>query len=386
MMENLNHVDDEKISFSYNSLQFLIDDENDILSILQENMYSMENIFLIPFRINFDGSKPFNTFMLYNDNINNNLCFPFLEKLNISFINNFEFLKTIIKCYLFSLNLKCDYESFEKNCIFKGLYVYNNNIYLFIDLTKIDEKSDLIEKNNLYWFALVDEIMNKKHVCNIKIDENVINFFSNNSDFLYLKNDNNEQIEIPTVVYSGAHDKMLYFTYLFGKTKGDSYNIFGSSFYFTDFKNAIREGGWSSNYSDEYKYGEKITENENGKYIKGGIIRYAIFLGNCHIVENLPNDKIDESEIKKMKLNDKLNFDYNYEKMTLRVSDHDGLWKNNYDSVFLGDLELDDGQKISYNPIYAIKDYENQISLSYHYINKKFLNNKFIKNNEYHIL
>ena len=37
---------------------------------------------------------------------------------------------------------------------------------------------------------------------------------------------------------------------------------------------------------------------------KGGIIRFALFMGNTKYVENAPNDSIDESEIKKYRLTD----------------------------------------------------------------------------------
>jgi hypothetical protein len=380
---SIDSIEADKLSFTYDALQFLITDENEILSILQENI---ENITLVPFKINFDGNNPFNSFMLVNDFALDKLCFPHLDinTLNVKLITEYSLFISIIKCYLFSLNLLTDYEEFDKNFDFKGVYIYNNKLYIFIDLTKTTIENNLMYRNSPCWFALIDEIVNKKHVCNIKIEEHVTNFFLFNNIFLYFKNLQKEQIEIPTVVYSGIHEKLLYFNYLFGKTKDDSNSILGANYYFTNYNNAIRDGSWSKNYQREFRHGVEITENESGKYIKGGIIRYAIFLGNCLVKENMPNDKIDESELKIERLEN--SHDYNYEKMTLRISDHDAVWKLNYDSVFLGNMELDDGNPLKDAPIYAVKDFENHLPLTYHLINKKNLKDIYYKNEEYHIL
>lgn len=374
---------DEKDFFTYDALQFLITDENEIMSLLQD---SFEEIILVPFKINLDGAQPFNTFMLINDIVQNKLCFPILDTtgVNIKLLNEYNLFISIVKCYLFSLILTSDYEMYDSNIEIKGIYLYEGKIYLFIDLTKLDIKDNLMHRHATRWFALIDEIVNRKHVCNISVEENVTNFFLNNSNFLYLNDSQNKQIEVPSVVYSGTHEKLLHFTYLFGKIKDDANSIFGASFYFTDYNNAIRQGGWSKNYKREYRHGIEVTQSDDGKYIKGGIIRYAIFLGNCLIKENMPNDIIDESEVKRLRLEKSDN--YNYEKMTLRISDHNATWKINYDSVFVGNLELDDGQILVDTPIYAIKNLENQVSLSYHIIDRQFLKDKYYKNQEYHIL
>jgi len=130
-------------------------------------------------------------------------------------------------------------------------------------------------------------------------------------------------------------------------------------------------------------------KNGNGKYIKGGILRYALFLGNNLIKLNCPNDNIDESEIKKNKLlsiDNEKSPEYIYEKMTLRVSDHDGLWKETNDSVYLGKLELDNGEFLKDTPIYVVKDYYSHTPLSYHYIDKSSLGITFSENSVYEIL
>ena len=84
-------------------------------------------------------------------------------------------------------------------------------------------------------------------------------------------------------------------------------------------------------------------------------------------VENFPNDESDFSETKKKRIDD-ANLDKNMEALTMRISDHDGRWAENYDSVFLGETELDNGAILKNTPIFVVKTYEQQIPLSYHFI------------------
>jgi hypothetical protein len=362
-------------NFSYDALKLL---QNDISSILLN--FKINEIILVPFKINFNCNTPFNTFLL-TKSFSNNLNFPYI---NSTHVDSDELFLSTIYCYLYSLFMtnknidieKYNLESFINTIEFKGIYFEDNKVYAFVDLTNLEIIIDEVNRNSTFWLVLLDEIINKKQVCNIDIKSDVTNFFLKNSDFIYLKDSNKEQIEIPVVAYVGTHDKNLRFRYIFGNIVSDNNALLGSGYYFTNFLNSIRQGGWSYDYDDEFKYGEKVT-TDNGKYIKGGIIRYVVFLGNHLIKQNYPLDDIDESEIKKEKLKSDNNI---YEKMTLRISDHDGLWKQNYDSVYLAKLELDNGMYLKNYPLYVIKDYYNHTSLSYHYIDKTTLTSKFDEN------
>ena len=64
----------------------------------------------------------------------------------------------------------------------------------------------------------------------------------------------------------------------------------------------------------------------------------------------------------------------------------DGLWKQNYDSVYLGKIELDNGEIFKNANTYVIKDYYNHTPLSYHYINKFTLGDTFDENSDYQIM
>ena len=67
----------------------------------------------------------------------------------------------------------------------------------------------------------------------------------------------------------------------------------------------------------------------------------------------------------------------------MRITDYDGKWTEDYDSVYLGKVELDDGNFIKETPLIVVKNYNQQYPLSYHYINKKCLGEKFDENENY---
>jgi hypothetical protein len=226
-------------------------------------------------------------------------------------------------------------------------------------------------KNSIIWSVLLDEIINKSHVCNIKIDLNVIDFFNENIDFSLLKDENEKIYEIPSVVYVGKEVSKINFTYIFGVSKPDSNLLFGSYYYFTDFKNAIKQGGW--------------CEIKNDKNIKGGIVRFALFTGSTKVVLNNISDSIDESDIKSRLISTK-NSNNLYENLTLRITDYNGKWAKKYDSIYVGEIELDNGEKMKNTPIYVVKNYEQHIPLSYHFIDKKLLDIKCEPNKDYQIM
>ena len=57
-----------------------------------------------------------------------------------------------------------------------------------------------------------------------------------------------------------------------------------------------------------------------------------------------------------------------------------------YDSVYLGQIKLDNEEYLKNTPIFVLKDYEQQIPLSYHYIDKNYLKEKYHENDYYTIM
>ena len=346
---------DNLIKYKYTGINKL-----DKLDNILKTKIKIEKINICGYRINNNVLYPYLNFFLKNDFKNKQLMFPFIDPndLLLDFITKYEKMNAIF----YNIILDSNYQ-------YKGAYYYKNNIYLFFDFTNCKLNINNINKNSIIWSVLIDEIINKKHVCNIGVDLDVINFFNENIDFILLKDNNEKNFEIPSVAYVGKEIAKLNFTFNFGVSKPDNNLLFGPYYYFTNFKNAIKQGGWA--------------EVTNYKYNKGGIVRFALFAGKTKVILNNSSGLIDDSNIKNEFLSSTNNL---YENLTLRITDYDGNWVNSYDSIFMEDIELDNGMKIENTPIYVVKKYEQQVPLSYHFIDNNLLDDIFDINKDYQII
>ena len=380
--------------YNYNALNILVDDID--ITLLQKMKFVQ--IKINAYEIQNNNKYPYLKYLLYKSDFTDSLNFPELEILPITVLNTDKILN-LAKDQLFSLLELSDYNDFEGKLHFKGFFHDNNNIHIFFDLTKCNLQLCDTYRSNKLWFALIDEIMNHKRLCSFFIESSVSNFFIDNTDFIFLEianencNENGKDTcgdfyELPVVGYIGVDDvnyNKINFLYTFGTAAKDKNAILGPYYYFTDYKNSIRQGAWSETGKPVKKCDVIITDNEYGRYKKGAIIRFALFLGKMKFVENLPNDESDNSDVKKERLEDP-NLDRNMEILTMRISDHDGKWADNYDSVFLSKTELDNGAYLKNTPIMVLKEYEQQIPLSYHLIDKKYLKEKYDADGDYLIM
>jgi len=361
------------VYYNYPLKNFLIKDFN---CFSEPNNYLKINLCL--YTINTSGKLPFIQYLLSNNGVKT-LSLPVLPIYNSFSKNN---LKEYSKVYLSSILQATNFEEFNKNIEFDGFYEFKQNLYLFFDVSYYKINIDDTYSSSPIRFALIDEILNHRNICNIPIHPEITEFFIKNESINFLYDEKNEAYEIPIVGYVGkSTPEKTNFGLIFGVSVNDKSAILGPYYYFTDFCHAIRQGGWSSNYKPEYFFNKLITDNENGRYEKGGIIRFALFTGRTKYIENMPNSVIDKSEIKKQRLDDPT-LNQTYEKMTLRISDHDGEWSKTYDSVYLGIIELDDGSLLQEVPSIVLREYNQQIPLSCHYIDKHTIGEKFNANND----
>lgn len=359
--------------YKYKGLKLLADRFNQ-----NTNLY--DNIHICAYDVNSDGKYPFQRFILINTEQNKMLnfqTFTMPNKFNNSNSNTYndEFIN-LVKVSLFGLfQLYIDnFAEFNCGVSFNGFYEYENNLYLFFDLTNCNIK---INDLNTVWFVTIEEIMNTKYCCHMSIAENVSDFFTQNNSFCFLLDQNNNHYEVPIVGYVGKPENKLQFTFIFGETRNYNNGMFGPYYYFTNFYTALKDG-----LIPKISKIRHITDNiidlslidEHGYYINGGIVRFAIFTSLTKFVENNPLDPIDTSEIKQQRLLDK-RLDQNFERLTMRITDYDGNWTKNYDSVILGKIELDNGTYIPDIHI-VVKEQSQQIPLSYHYVDKDSLNGK----------
>ena len=295
------------------------------------NVTSGTNVVLCCYKINNSGRQPFLEYLLTD--VNKTLDFHTVP-LNLHDTNNREMsthnILTIASNFLFKVT------GIEQHIFsYTGYKKYNGCIYLFIDIGYAKLK---VCQN--VQFCLVDEMVNVKHVYNKSIAPMVTNFIRDNMSLFTILDVKNNAFEIPSAVYVGCDQANLNFTYTFGNRKSHHNSILGPHYYFTSFENA----------SKEY-----------------GAVRFSIFTGHTLVKINFPNDDIDESLLKKQLLyNNHIN--HKYELMTQRITDYDGKWAANYDSVYLGHLELDDGQILKNTPIIVVKSHDQQIALDYQII------------------
>jgi hypothetical protein len=336
--------------YYYEALERL---EQDIDEYLQNNY--IQKITISAFQINNEKKYPFLSYLLCKNPFDDSFNLPCIP-LNYQSVNTMNII-TITQIFLLSvLNLENSKDHLDL-LEFKGFYIVNSEMYIFYDLTK-----SILKIKHAFddiCFGLISEIVNNQSICNSQINEEVTNFFLNNSDFCFLKNKDNTIHELPVVCYVGKYGHMLYFSYIFGVSKSENNELFGPYYYFTNYENAIKQIGYQYNNINDINLKSKTPV---------GVIRFALFMEKIKFIQNLQTDQLDDSEIKKERLNDPL-LDKNYEKLTMRISDHNGKWTKNYDSVFLGNsIELDNGEKMDNVPMIVLKEYEQQLPLSHHII------------------
>jgi hypothetical protein len=317
----------------------------------KNQLFEYYNINIFGYTINNEKKHPFQQILLARSATNSELIFP-----KIPLFNNFnkdELIDYTKVCLFGFLSLE-NYEPFNDLIKFDGFYEHDNNLYLFFDLTKIKINLYDIYSNSSLWFGLIDEIVNYKNICNIKINESVSYFFQENQDLCFLVDDKDDIYELPIACFIPCSENKLNYNYMFGQIKEDKNQILGPYYYFKDYYNAYEEA-------------LNLIKDDTQMVI----VRFALFTGNVKYIENYPNDPIDESEMKRQRLQDP-NLDQNVERLTMRISDHDGKWADNYDSVYLGNLELDYGNFLN-KQLFVVKEYGQQIPLTYHFVNNKSL-------------
>ena len=367
--------------YSFKGLEQLYQNYDEYLETNDTN--NIEKINLCVYQVVNDGKYPFLQFLLMNKF--NNLSFISID--NNKYIDNSKLLdlckNCLTSCLLINNNImlykqstdentsetlnKSIEQNDEQNIDYKGFYVSNNELFVFFDITKYKLLLNDISRDNILWFVLVDEIINGGMLSGIPIDNNVCEFFILNHQFGLLHNNKNKKYEVPSVAYTITSEKQANFTYIFGVSSSNTNNniqpIFGSYYYFTNYDNCLTQ--------------IKTMVDNNMKESKLGLNRFALFLEKIKLVQNVETDVIDESDIKREKLQDE-GCDVQFERLTMRITDYDGKWTENYDSIILTNIRLDNGTLMKNTPILCVKQYEQQYPLSYHFISKSQVKNNCI--------
>lgn len=255
---------------------------------------------------------------------------PFLEFLFFNDSDNLKFLQFKYQGNVPSKEgyniVKNIFIKFDENIKYRG---YIDNILFYEMVSTIENVSYKTKKEKL-WFLLVDEIINKKSSLHMNVDRDIVSFFLRKPSLLFLVDKKKMILPSPIACYYGNYLDNAKTISVFGVQKASIYASQGPFYYFCNYNSSLRYSIWSHKQNLKIANNKQITE-KNGKYKRGGIVRFAVFLGKSKFITNKNTDP-------------KNNMNYT----------------DNYDSViYYKENDI----------LYSIKKYYNQYPISYFSIN-----------------
>jgi hypothetical protein len=314
-----NDVDEYYSKHNKNTLEEPMDSEKEYVyhglsSLIMGNIelfaddYSEVTVNICTYQINTNGEKPFLQFVLRKYSSTHN---DTPDLLTFPSFKRRPGESVLESCDMLEQVICTTYGVNSCNCEYKGFINDRSNFYVFYELKENSiNVHDLYRKSDL-WLVLTDEIINHNSSCEFPIDNDVSNFFMYYINFACLKDLQDNYIETPIVAYSGVENKQINMISCFGVPPTLEDCLPNNHFYFTSYKNAIDQS--------------KQLNNSDSKVV---IIRFSLFAGRMKTI-----------------LNDSTNFNIETE---------------NYDSVYIGNS--------SKSPLWALKKYEQQTSLTCHFI------------------
>lgn len=320
-------------TYNYTYLDSLRNDDRENLAI--------RKVFVCAYIIDNLDSVPFLKYLFVHDPEDpNSLVLPYYEYFASGI--NCKDLKMDSSMLLINILDKSNMSDF----VFKGYDVRETNVYVFFDLTNYNVDVVTVNTHNRsIKYCLIDEIVNTRKCFAYTISDTVAKYFQSNNWLVYLCHENGNKFEIPIAGYIETGCNELSFLNTFGVKKSDDVSLLGPYYYFTDYENAIHK---TKGFRDQAH----------------GIVRFALFMGSMLVKLNYPMDPIDVSDIKMDRLEDDT-FERKYECLTMRVSDHSGKWAENYDSVFVGRVELDDGSFLRDCPFIVVKKHDQHVVIDH---------------------
>ena len=290
-----------------------------------------------------NNAKPFILYCLYK-NDDNVLVFPSIAGIN-------ETLNVVEQS---QSNLEYVFSNFAPIITYKGYSVHNNKYMLWFNY-KLNDTDTLTfsDYNNRWWWCLVSEIINYKKSLTFPIDIKIINLLLNNNELFYLRDEKNNIYQVPQVGYYGGYYNEIHCVAVLGVSRQSTRASLGPYYYFGNYKSAARYAVFSSSRKPVKLKDEFITVDENGRWKKGGMVRFAIF-----------------PEIQTMRIKDK-NDTLKNNTPDINMQTGGVEWIDKYDSVGLGlkNIKTSDGRNALLQPQIVIKNYEQQVPLTYYYIN-----------------
>lgn len=324
-----------KRPYKYNHLEYLSNEDL--------NSVSIQSCIIFAYHVNDEWTNPFLKYLFIRDSDEQKtLRLPTIE-ISLDYINCEEIRMQGVEKLVNILD-----GSTVDDFIFNGFDTCGDVVHVFFDIGNyINNIYKCSTDNTNVKHCLIDEIVNTRSYFDFVISESISLYFQSNPSLVYLLDDTGRKYETPIAGYVYSSTSQMGFDYTFGIRKSNSLSLMGPYYYFTDYLNAKQTALQSAD--------------------NGGIIRFAIFMESMLVKLNYPTDPIDVSNIKMERLEDDT-LERKYECLTMRISDHCGKWAEKYDSVFVGKVELDDGNYLRDAPFIVVKKYDRYIALDYEII------------------
>lgn len=381
VLKSIDKLEYTKKDFAYSySIQDALQQDFDRLVLTE----GQTRVSVCIYNINVSSSKPFLQYLLYKypKKHGDIMIFPYIKYKGTKDIISFS--KKFIKSSIipeFDMATECN-----------GYIENGSNIFLFYNVGEIVNIISNNTRENKWWWALMYEMINMKSLLNFPIHSSVVDIFLKNKELIYLLDENSTPYEIPNVGYHGTYYTLAPLIESYGVRASSLYSMLGPYYYFGSFRKAVRYAGWTSTYKPRYVNDVLITD-DNGKYITidddsngnpGAIIRCALFLGKTKVLLNHPTDKDDISDEKLKEFESLSRKPWEY--YTRKMHDYSGSWTSEYNSVYIGRVKLDNGSYFMSNPEFVVKNFDQQIILSSHRLDKSTLQPNWNANYDgYHI-
>ena len=295
------------ISSSFNIQDYNIESQKYIynLNIIPEYPALTKKAHIIIYTINNFNINPFLLFLLYKKN--NIIDFLYIDESN----NGDLFYK------MFKIS--------KNNIEYSGYKMYNGDIFLFFKYVEKNNTNLLNITNNITCWVTIHELINLQTYIDIHIPTNIMLFFINNPDIILLYKECGDKLyEIPIIAYTNNNYNDFIFIKKFGIKRNDNKALYGPFYYFYNYNNIQNN----------------ILNNiQNNTHI----IRYVLFLGKHDIININPNNSNTYNS------NTYNSNTYNSNIYNICVN----KLNSKYNSIVV-------------NNIYIIRQYEQQIPLSYY--------------------
>jgi len=313
---------------------------------------------------------PYLTYLLYKypktANENEKVIFPFIDRIPDKSKSIIEFTREKMEKVL---------SDWDKNIEYKGYLDKSNETHLVFECRYTNDLLLHQTRDDVWWWGLVDEMINNKVILNFPVSPEVTGLFLEHPLLAILFDAKNTKLEIPMVGFHGGYHKAIAFIAVLGLTRASITASMGPYYYFGDYKRAGGYAMWTTEFS---KTQPDIVVKKSGRFDRGGIVRFALFLGKSKFFLNREDDPPDSSE---------KNNTNAYIQKTIKQRDVDGEWTKMNDSVFVSGHEFTiNGELRIIAPQIILKNYTQQMPLSYHFVNtEQISSNKMREFDTYYI-